>query len=204
MSDLSGRMRAYFERGPWEGARRTGNWPRQALLNGGGERAWERLLYERHASVFLRHTIARRPGHRPWAWWEFDAPRWEDGLPEHVRDFPRVWAIPRRRIGGTGTPAWECPEMRAMAPLLNFGVPLLFGSDYDPADPPRYESEADYLTHHDLLAPGEADVISDATRRAVYVAPPDSVMTVGELERLMADGRAAGLPNPRDGKGHAR
>src|SRR5262245_48743673 len=46
---------------------------------------------------FLVEWCARRPGTRPWVWWDIDAPR------EAVitsKDLPRDLAAQRRRLGG--------------------------------------------------------------------------------------------------------
>ena len=50
----------------------------------------------------------------------------------------------RQRIGGTGIPDYEAPDLRIL-PRLRCGIPVRhFG--IDPADPPQYaESQASYL-----------------------------------------------------------
>ena len=78
------------------------------------ERAW----YELRQRI-LDSFITEHPGRRPWAWWEFDAPRapmgvfrgWLDGrLPE-----------PRLRLGGAGTASHEA---LAYFPHFSFGLPV--------------------------------------------------------------------------------
>jgi len=51
---------------------------------------------------------------------------------------------PRRRVGGTG----GCPTHEG----LSLGVPDgWLDDDFDPTDPPLYESQAAYLARHELL-----------------------------------------------------
>lgn len=75
----------------------------------------------------------------------------------------------RRRLGGTGDPAYE---HYALVPHFDCAVPEQFvtaedvewhraegegfsGTPIDPNDPPAYESQATYLDRHDLLIPAE-------------------------------------------------
>jgi hypothetical protein len=71
--------------------------------------------------------------------------------------------LPRRRLGGTGTPLHECSAY--IAPF-EYGIPSAWrthgdyftsGTPIDPADPPRYESESKYLLRLGLLLPGERE-----------------------------------------------
>jgi len=62
---------------------------------------------------------------RPWGWWYYDAEE------------------PRRRIGGPGEPC-DPDEWSYI------GTPNAWAT-YDTTDPPRFESERDYLTRLDLL-----------------------------------------------------
>ena len=48
----------------------------------------------------------RHPGTRPKAWWRLDAPRWDD--PWEGWYCHGTFAEPRRRLGGKGTPIYEC------------------------------------------------------------------------------------------------
>jgi hypothetical protein len=58
---------------------------------------------------------------------------------------------PRKRTGGTGTPAHE---VQAVVPSFEYGLPAVWvGLDED--DPPVFESEATYLKRHGLLLAGE-------------------------------------------------
>jgi hypothetical protein len=93
----------------------------------------------------VAHHVKRWPGTRPARWWEYSAPE------------------PRRRLGGTGTPLHECSAY--IAPF-EYGIPSAWrthgdyftsGTPIDPADPPRFESEAKYLLRLGLLLPGERE-----------------------------------------------
>src|SRR5215472_11866919 len=109
--------------------------------------------------------IRAHPGTRPREWWNFEAPR----LPE--RDVPMRWKIPkvwffvkdlivpRRRVGGTGVTMAEhtanedllSTDTPAWVPEFDYGIPKHWFS-FDLADPPRYESQAEYLRRHDLMS----------------------------------------------------
>ena len=128
--------------------------------------AWNQIKDE-----VLAGWIEELPGTRPLHWWRFSAPE------------------PRRRLGGTGTPAHE---VLANVPNYSFGIPTDWvskwqadyyngrsrdihgepiGTEYreghfagvaiDPEDPPRYESEAVYLERHGLLLPGEFERLTE-------------------------------------------
>lgn len=139
-----------------------------------------RKVWEEVKERLLAEWIRERPGTRPLAWWMFDAPRdpsvmqgtaWEGTPP-----------LPRRRIGGKGTPVFEVLNY---VPHFHFGIPTHFVSRFDeeyyngrardihgqkignhkegdfsgvaidPEDPPVYESQAEYLRQHGLFLPGE-------------------------------------------------
>ena len=86
------------------------------------------------------------------------------------RPFNLEVAVPRTRLGGTGTPAFE---VLCFMPMYRYGIPAIwlpesmaagykrrtggrFQADpIDWNDPPIYEAEATYLKHHGLLFPGE-------------------------------------------------
>jgi hypothetical protein len=130
-------------------------------------------IWAEHGEEFLADWIDDHPGTRPWGWWAYCSPE------------------PRRRLGGTGTPAHE---VLAHAPACRFGIPVTWVTPWDVAyytgrardvhgqpigtesrpghfrgkaidsrNPPRYESEAAYLDRLGLL--------SAAERRAL---PPDA------------------------------
>lgn len=104
--------------------------------------------WEQHREAVMAEWDA--PGCRPWAWWKYDAPRipagrwpgcfYDGTLPE-----------PRRFIGGSGCPKHE---RLAYVPASSFGIWDWEGGSMD--DPPRFESQYDYLTRNGLLLPREA------------------------------------------------
>jgi hypothetical protein len=112
-------------------------------------------LWRLHGARIVAEWIEKHPGTRPTFWWRFDAPRWR---PTNER-FARCYYVkqgelpePRRRLGGTGTPACE---RLAYAPAWPLGIPTDWDIDFDANDPPMYEAQASYLKRHRLLAPGE-------------------------------------------------
>lgn len=81
----------------------------------------------------LAAWIREAPGTRPWAWWEFDAPRWQPPYPPRCDQME--WALcrmpePRRRLGGIGDPAFECLNIW---PHFDAGIPTQFVSESDEA-----------------------------------------------------------------------
>lgn len=122
------------------------------------EAAWEKI-----GESITRDYIKSNPGKRPWAWWEWSAPRWDD-------PFDDCWyhgtlPAPRQRIGGTGKPSFECI---GDGPSFSFGLPDSWptavsaemglcepGDVPDPDNPPTFESQASYLERHDLLTASE-------------------------------------------------
>lgn len=138
----------------------------------------------------LSDWITRFPGTRPQYWWTFDSPRMSQ---EDVKKHGWIgWFFvsrlcePRRRVGGTGTPAHEVLNY---VPSFSLGIPDQWleqddvelyngrtrhvvtgelitadgkwkegnfaGKAIDANNPPRYESQASYLTRHSLLLPAE-------------------------------------------------
>ena len=123
---------------------------------------------------------ARHPGTRPRAWWTLEAPRYLDD-PWTDCYYHGTFAEPRRRLGGKGTPIFEC---LGYVPAFDLGIPdsfidastLAYYLDntgglengdhpgepveaFDPNDPPRYESQALYLWDRDLLEPKERKAV---------------------------------------------
>jgi hypothetical protein len=134
----------------------------------------------------LADWIAKNPGKRPHAWWEYDAPRW-------ARKFDAFWdgtlPEPRIRLGGKGTPSFEAlnivPYFRRVIPrswVSDFDVAYYngrakdvhghrIGTEYqeghfphdaiDPEDPPTFESQSSYLDRHGLLSAAERKRLTD-------------------------------------------
>ncbi len=90
-------------------------------------------LWKRHRAGLLAEWIREHPGSRPFAWWEFDS------------------AGSRRKVGGSGVlyPHGECLKGHSLPADGHWDV------DPDPADPPRFESEATCLKRLRALEPGE-------------------------------------------------
>jgi hypothetical protein len=107
-------------------------------------------LWQLHRDVILAVHVKENPGIRPALWWEYDCPR----LP--IGTFPGFFVDgklpqPRKRLGGTGTAAYEC---RAVKPSFSYGIPDIWvGINQD--DPPVFESQAAFLKRHGMFLPGE-------------------------------------------------
>jgi hypothetical protein len=114
----TGRFReGHWERGDWEVFDKAR--PGDPRLRADWSSAREGLL---------ARWICDRPGTRPFAWWQFDAPRWaRQDLPLWCRDEgnPALEALaePRRRIGGVGT---ERYRVLGGFPEFNAGLPREF------------------------------------------------------------------------------
>lgn len=165
------------------------------LLRSGRNQAGLRDDWDAARDDLLVEWIDAHPGTRPWGWWRFDAPRWpREDWPDRMRDYgpwaDDLFAEPRRRLGGIGTPNHEClnylPPFARGVPsswvdpfsvcyyngrsLDIHGAPI--GTDYhegdfdglapDPHDPPTFESEASYLRRHNLLTPAETKRLTPA------------------------------------------
>jgi hypothetical protein len=121
-------------------------------------------LWAAHSERIVAEHVAAHPGSRPERWWKFQSPE------------------PRRRLGGTGTPAFE---VLAYKPFYWYGLPAVWiepwmvkyysgtavdihgapvGSLYpkdfkgvaiDANDRPRFESQASFLKRLGLFLPGE-------------------------------------------------
>jgi len=138
---------------------RQGGEPLGYFLDG-FEGVSEDVFYEALLAYAGEHA-----GHRPAWWWSSSLSR--NPIPITVQRAPLVdlfpwlfpkaperplYAEPRLRLGGTGVPDWE---RFAYVPQFQYGIPANI-VEIDPADPPRYESQAAYLRRHGLLLPGEA------------------------------------------------
>ena len=149
---------------------------------------WDRKpdeLWEAHRDEFLPAFIAKNPGRRPLAWWQWDCPRWQDPYEEVF--FHGTLCEPRKRIGGIGTPRYE---VLSYVPHFFKGIPTgwvsksqedyyngrqvdihghkigtnnegdFLGKAIDPEDPPFYESETSYLLRNNLLSPQEKKYVA--------------------------------------------
>jgi len=168
-----------------------------------GDRGELRRLWEACREDILARWVVAAPGTRPWGWWWHDAPRWRaEDMPAQARVLnPKAFSFPepRRRLGGTGTPQYEC---LAVVPRLEAAIPVDWVSSFDAdfyrgkakdihgnpigtefvghrfdgkaidfGNLPRYEAEASYLKRHNLLLPGEAERLTDADFAAETVYP---------------------------------
>jgi hypothetical protein len=146
---------------------------------------WQELgqLWREHADAIVAEHVAESPGTRPVRWWQYSAPRAQPGDYKSATGFHEGLPLPRRRLGGVGTPAHE---VLAHAPAFWRGVPSgwisrwdvayyngraldvhgqpilngykdgdFAGVAMDPRDPPMFEAEATYLDRMGLLLPGE-------------------------------------------------
>lgn len=131
----------------------------------------------------LRRWSVQRPGRRPFAWWQYDAPK-VAVVVKQTSTVPDM-AAQRGRLGGTGTPSHEVLNY---APSFAFGISTQWvdawseryyngravdihgkriGTEYheghfagraiDPRDPPQFESQAAYLKRLNLFHPGERE-----------------------------------------------
>jgi hypothetical protein len=115
--------------------------------------------WEQHGQEITVRYIQRSPGHRPWAWWRFSAPkelrrrvttpRWE---PDAADRHQFATAADAKMRPGTWYFEKEPPS---------FGLPLPFYKDS-----PYFESEADYLARHRLLTPDEKAALAKTKEAA--------------------------------------
>jgi hypothetical protein len=120
--------------------------------------AWEKI-----GDSVTKDFIKQHPCTRPWAWWQWSAPRWDD---PYVGSYLHLTLPePRLRIGGTGRPSYE---RKGFIPGFKFGLPDSWPSKIDAeaglcqqddvpdsTDPPTFESQAAYLQRHGLLTDAE-------------------------------------------------
>ena len=154
-----------------------------------------RRLWRQWRESLLAAWVAEHPGTRPWAWWQFDAPRIETipagrEIPAWIqRDTPE----PSQRLGGRGTP---CYEVLPWMPELPFGIPTpwqtasqeeyfddFVGEAFDPDDPPRYESEARYLERYGLFLEGERVSNQALDAEVVVVCEPEDGLWPVAIQR---------------------
>ena len=131
----------------------TGNYDDPDVFLGiAGSETEARELWEKVRDELLAEWIADYPGRRPWAFWKLDAKE------------------QRRRTGGRGEvyPGYDHPcNLLAGIPyrfMRQLDVDIFRSVNpkeerkyeiYDPADPPRYESEPAYLDRLGLLTDAE-------------------------------------------------
>jgi hypothetical protein len=154
-------------------------------------------LWTMHCERIVAEHVTIHPGTRPVRWWQYSAPR----IP--VGTYPGVWydgelPEPRRRLGGTGTPAHD---VLAYKPIYSCGLPAVWITPYqvryysgiavdihgtpigdlyprnfkgvanDPNDPPTFESQAAYLKRHGLFLAGEERRLKKADWETESVYP---------------------------------
>lgn len=132
----------------------------------------QRQAWNDHRQGILSAWIKTMPGTRPWAWWQFEAPR----DPEYMNGtfWENTFPIKRSRIGGTGIsmsdryPCW--------LEALIFGIPKTWSS-LDPEDPPTFESQASYLKRHDLLTKTEIKLLKPSDYE------PESILSIIKYEK---------------------
>jgi hypothetical protein len=119
-----------------------------------------------------------RPGTRPYAWWEYDAPRESIGTCPGIHLDGKLSA-PRKHLYGTGTPVHE---KLSFGPRYKFGIPtdrvfpvlVKWYPDkdsklIDPDDPPVFENQARYLDRYQLLTDDEQEFLpADVFDPVVY------------------------------------
>ena len=111
-----------------------------------GREPWVTVKWGEHHDAILAEWIDEHPGTRPWVWWELDSPRLPAVGDGRYDDGKRP--EPRQRVGGTGGE----PTHQG----VTFGIPDGWGNDdFDPSDPPTFESQASYLDRHGLLTKAE-------------------------------------------------
>lgn len=136
-----------------------------------------------HSERIVAEHVSEFPGTRPYHWWRMEAPRMKE-TEDNARYFYDGMIEPRKRLGGIGTPQFEC---LSVVPHFSFGIPDSWleewqvkyysglakdihnnpiGTEYfnrpikgvaiDKDDPPVFEAQASYLKRHNLFLPGEA------------------------------------------------
>ncbi len=124
-------------------------------------------LCDLYKGAILPRWIKKYPWTRPFAWWEFDAPRNKKRKPEihkgHEKYFPKV----RKMVNGRG---------KLYSGLFyRFGVPCDW-AEIDTADPPLYETEGVYLKRHGLLTKEEEKLMKKSQK--VNFRQYDSIINI--------------------------
>jgi hypothetical protein len=121
-----------------------------------GDRRNEKRMWKKYRDFILTDWIQNRPGSRPWAWWRFDAPRWQKSF--NGAFFEGVLPEPRKQVSGDGVIEYE--KYPAIVPRFKFGVPCDW-YEVDNDDPPMFEAESTYLQRHGLMSKSEEKRLSD-------------------------------------------
>jgi len=157
-------------------------------------------IWESVNDELLADFIRKNPGRRPWGWWRWTAPRAVVD-PSTPRWIAERMPEPRKRLGGIGTPKHDAlavaPSYDRGIPvwwISAFDVAYYngrakdihgkrIGEQYeeghfpyqaiDPADPPVFESEANYLKRLNLFAPGEEARLTKADFADEVIGPED-------------------------------
>jgi len=120
-----------------------------------------RSLWTAYGPQVLALWATEQPGRRPALWWRYDCPRLSS------EQGPLPLPLPRLRIGGKGnaTDKWGDSFLGI---LNNFGLRWQDdrwkeekGCDVDFYDPPVFESQAAFLTRHNLLTDGEEERLTE-------------------------------------------
>lgn len=137
------------------------------LDHNGGEGDGLKKLWREVESDVLDYFIEKYPGHRPRVWWWYSAPRIPAGSWERTTGsyLDGKVAEPRLQVSGAGGPPWEMGFN--YLPWFEYGIPTSWVC-LDPADPPRFESEAAYLRRHGLLLPSEVRRLKPSDFEPVY------------------------------------
>jgi len=136
-------------------------WPGFGLWNlrrghgGLGDDRSPKALWAEHKAEFLPEFIRKNPGRRPVAWWLYDSPRWDRKFGAW---FDGTLMEPRKQLSGAGAAPWDAGQ--CVVPWHAYGLPCVWES-YDPADPPRFESEVVYLERHGLLTNAEKKILEN-------------------------------------------
>ena len=135
-------------------------------------------------SAIMVPWIRQHPGTRPHGWWLFNAPepcrlRLDGvGTPAHevlcikqvyLLGLPTVWLTPFLAAYYKGT---AC-DIHGQPVPCTVADPQFPGVAPDPADPPRYESQASFLDRHGLLTAAERKRLSAADFEPETIQPPE-------------------------------
>lgn len=136
-----------------------------------------RELWGRVRGEVLAGWIKERPGTRPGAWWECEAPR------QPMGNFQGAYydgRLPEQRkfISGAGCPVWM---VMAYAPAYDLGLPAMWAG-FEAENPPTFESQASYLRRNNLLTPHELRVLSAADYEQTETLDPDCAEDLGPFD----------------------